>query len=101
MQISTQVHDGIARMALDGRFDFSAHREFRNGYDGLLSNAAVRELEIDLGAVNYLDSSALGMLLLLNERAKAANKSVTLSNCRGMVAQVLEVANFLKIFTIK
>ena len=34
------------------------------------------ELEIDLAAVDYLDSSALGMLLMLREKAQAADKTV-------------------------
>ena len=58
------------------------------------------ELEIDLGEVDYLDSSALGMLLMLREKAQAANKKIVLSNCKGSVRQVLEIANFGKLFTI-
>jgi len=88
-------------MSLHGRFDFNAHREFRGSCDAIINDAEVLGLEVDLGGVDYLDSSALGMLLLLKERAAAAHKTVALSNCRGMVAQVLEVANFNKLFSIK
>ena len=51
--------------------------------------------------VDYLDSSGLGMLLMLREKAQAANKTVSLRNCRGAVRQVLDIANFAKLFTIK
>ena len=51
--------------------------------------------------MDYLDSSALGMLMLLNERAKVVNKPVALLNTSGVVSQVLGVANFSKIFNIK
>ena len=101
MQISVAKHDGVARVSLNGRFDFNSHREFRGSYDALVNDAEVTEIEVDLGGVDYLDSSALGMLLLLKERASAAHKGIALSNCRGMVAQVLEVANFNKLFNIK
>jgi len=101
MQINISKHEGAVRMSLQGRFDFNAHREFRGSYDAVINDAEVREVEVDLGGVDYLDSSALGMLLLLKERAAAAHKTVALSNCRGMVAQVLEVANFNKLFNIK
>ncbi len=101
MQVDIQIRDSGARIALNGRFDFNSHREFRNGYDSLLRDGALKELELDLANVDYLDSSALGMLLLLRERATAANKSIALANCRGIVAQVLEVANFNKLFTIR
>jgi anti-anti-sigma regulatory factor len=40
------------------------------------------------------------MLMLLNERAKLVNKSITLVNPSGVVNQVLEVANFNRLFTI-
>ncbi|MDO8812244.1 MAG: STAS domain-containing protein [Gallionella sp.] len=101
MAINVQIHDRSARIAMSGRFDFQVHRDFKDAYTPLLDNAAVREIEVEMSKVDYLDSSALGMLMLLNERAKAANKPVSLLNTSGVVSQVLEVANFSKIFDIK
>lgn len=101
MAINTQVRGGVARISMSGRFDFQVHREFKNAYVQAMENADVHEIEIELSKVDYLDSSALGMLMLLNERAKAAKKSITLLNASGVVSQVLEVANFGKIFSIK
>lgn len=101
LQINTQTHDGTARLILSGRFDFNAQRLFRTSYDPPLADAGIRTLEVDLGSVEYLDSSALGMLLLLKERCAAAKKELALANCRGTVLQVLEVANFNKLFTMK
>jgi anti-anti-sigma factor len=100
MQTSTTVSNGKAVVRLQGRFDFSAHRELRDSCGALLASADVRELDLDLGGVDYIDSSALGMLLLLKERADTAKKPVALHNCTGTVRQVLEIANFGKIFTI-
>ena len=101
MAIHVQIHDRLAQIAMSGRFDFQVHRDFKDAYTPLLDNAAVREIEVEMSKVDYLDSSALGMLMLLNERAKAANKPVSLLNTSGVVSQVLEVANFSKIFDIK
>lgn len=94
------VHDQV-RIRLNGRFDFSAHRIFRESYTPSLEDKEVKEMEIDLGSVDYLDSSALGMLLMLREKAQAANKTVALTNCRGSVRQVLDIANFAKLFPIR
>ena len=85
---------------MSGRFDFNAHREFRAAYEQVIADAAVRALNIDMGGVDYLDSSALGMLLMLRDKAGAANKALTLSNVRGAVKQVLDIANFGKLFRI-
>jgi len=101
MAINVQIQGNVARIDMYGRFDFQVHREFKDAYTPLLDNSAVREIEIEMSRVDYLDSSALGMLMLLNERAKAAGKPVTLLNTSGVVSQVLGVANFSKIFNIK
>jgi len=85
---------------MSGNFDFHIHREFKGAYTPLIENAAVREIEIEMDKLDYLDSSALGMLMLLNERAKSGNKSVALLNASGVVSQMLEVSNFDKLFRI-
>ncbi len=101
MQIKTSVESNKAKLTMSGRFDFNSHRQFRDAYDEILQNPEVREIELDLGSVDYLDSSALGMLLLLREKTSNTGKSMMLTNCRGVVLQVLEVANFNKLFTIR
>jgi len=77
------------------------HRDFKNIYMPLLDNAAVHEIEIEMSQVDYMDSAALGMLILLNERCKDAGKSISLVNVSGYATQVLTISNFNKIFNIK
>jgi len=101
MNVLSTTNGEEHRVTLSGRFDFSAHKEFRQGYDPVLSKPAVRALVVDLTAVDYVDSAALGMLLLMQERATAANKQVVLLEPKGSAKQVLEVANFHKLFNIK
>lgn len=100
METNVSIDAGRATIHLVGRFDFNAHREFRQVSENALERADVREVKIDLGRVEYLDSSALGMLLMLRDRAKAANKQVALINCVRNVRQVLDIANFGKLFQI-
>ena len=71
----------------------------RGAYAPLLDNGAVHEIEIDLGKVDYMDSAALGMLLLLQERADS--RQITLVNASGVVSQLLDVANFGRVFNIR
>ncbi len=74
MNVSTSTRDTVATIRLQGRFDFSVHREFREAVKSAVSASAVREIEIDLSAVSYMDSSALGMLLLSRENAATERK---------------------------
>lgn len=99
MQANLTVTDGRAVVKLQGRFDFNAHRDFRDAVDKALA-ATAREIHIDMSAVDYLDSSALGMLLMLRDKAKSAARDVALTNCSGAVKQVLEIANFSKLFRV-
>ncbi len=101
MEISLSRDSGQARITLAGRFDFNAHRQFRRVCDEALEDPQVKELELDLRQVEYLDSSALGMLLLLKDKAQGRGKSVVLSGVQGTVKQVLDIAHFGKLFTMR
>jgi len=96
-----EVDGDVGLIILAGQFDFSAHREFRQVCEILIANPSVRELWVDFQRVVYLDSSALGMLLLLREKVSSVHKNLALINCHDSVRQVLEIACFGKIFTIR
>ncbi len=100
LQISASNTDDKAIIRLAGRFDFNDHRTFKASYTSLLQLAELKTIEIDLAGIEYLDSSALGMLMLMRERIHSAGKTVVLSRPSGTVAQILEIANFSKLFTI-
>ncbi len=101
MQITEHIDGTVASLALNGRFDFHCHRDFRVAYEALLAKTGIHEIVIDFRNVEYLDSSALGMLLLLREKATTGGKKIALANLTGTVKQVLEIANFGKLFTIR
>lgn len=88
-------------LSLEGRFDFDTHRAFRTAMKEVVANPAVREVKIDLGKVSFMDSSALGMLLLSREHCLAADKTVSLANPMGTVRDVLRICNFEKLFLIE
>lgn len=100
MQVSVTKTDQDVTIGLEGRFDFGTHRDFRAAAEKALQESKGNLLLVDLGGVDYLDSSALGMLLMLRDKSQAANKTVALVNCRGNVRQVLDIANFGKLFSI-
>ena len=100
MQVTVNNDGGKATLRLSGRFDFNTHREFRSAYEPLIGDVAVRSVVVDFAGVDYLDSSALGMLLMLRDKMGGANKDVLLNGVRGNVKQVLDIANFGKLFQI-
>lgn len=101
MEIKVTTVGSVATINMNGRFDFSAHRSFKDAYDPLLQQQGITSVEINLANVAYMDSSALGMLLLLHERAQGVGKEVVLCRASSNVMQILDIANFGKLFTIR
>lgn len=101
MQITRNDDENQLCLKLSGRFDFHCHKDFRSAYEQALESERANRIEVNFSGVDYLDSSALGMLLLLREKADAAGKQIVLTGLHGTVKQVLDVANFGKLFTIR
>ena len=99
MNTENKTSNTTAVVKLTGRFTFDSHKEFRSAFSEQLAGKG-REIAIDFSAVDYMDSAALGMLLLARERASDQGKTVTLKNCRGPVKAVLDIANFQRLFAI-
>lgn len=101
MKPVVKIEGNVGRLVLVGQFDFNMHRDFRDASRALLDAPEVQKILVDFDQVPFLDSSALGMLLLLKERAQQQGKSLSLINCRDTVQQVLEIACFHKMFDIQ
>lgn len=101
MSVSTYFNPehNLLEIQVDGRFDFSLHRTFRDAYEKVdLSKARV---VIDLTRTQYLDSSALGMLLVLRERCGGDRADIVLRGAHAGIQQVLSVSRFQHLFKIE
>ncbi len=98
MSVTSQFDQGKLTIAIEGRFDFSSHKEFRDCYESLESQP--QHYEVDMGSANYIDSSALGMLLLLRDHAGGDQAEVGIVNCSPDVRKILTISNFDQLFTI-
>ena len=97
---ATESGDGKKlTIKIQGRFDFSAHQEFRDAYEKLKDDP--EGYVVDMGETTYLDSSALGMLLLLRDHAGGDGSEIEIVNCNSDVKKILTISNFEQLFTIK
>ena len=101
MAINVLIRDRFARITLSDRLEFAMHRDFKAAYAPLLEHTDISEIEIEMAKVNHLDSAAMGMMMILNERVKDAGKSISLVNVSDYVDQVFIISNFDKIFNFK
>lgn len=81
-----------------GRFDFGKHQEFRESYER--SSPHLDAIVVDLKDATYLDSSALGMLLLLRDHAGGEQSQISVINTSSDVRKILAISNFEKLFEI-
>jgi anti-anti-sigma factor len=98
MSITTTVDNGKLTIKIDGRFDFSIHQEFRNAYES--AGKDIKSYEIDMRTTSYLDSSALGMLLLLRDYAGGDDSNVSITNTSADVKKILTISNFEQLFSV-
>ena len=100
MSQTATSHASTTSIVMNGRFDFSKHRAFRDACEDALASANVKVVHVDLREVSYLDSAALGMLLLLRDKAKTAQKTVSIATKPGTVRDTLRVAHFQDLFAL-
>lgn len=89
------------RIKLPERFDFSYHKIFYEHTANALKQNVHQEIIADFSQVEYLDSSALGMLVMLQKKCAELNKKVVIENASGTPFEILEVANMGKIVEIR
>lgn len=87
-QLTIRVH---------GHFGYQVYRQFRDAYQH--QGPGMRYV-IDLQGTDYMDSSALGMLLVLREHAGSDGANVAITRCKPEVHKILQIANFERLFKI-
>jgi anti-anti-sigma factor len=88
---------GCLKINIKGRFDYTCHKMFKDAFSTV---GSVKSYDVDLSEVVYLDSSALGMLLLLRDHADSNSAKVRLIHVNGAVIEILKIANFHRLFEI-
>jgi anti-anti-sigma factor len=83
---------------INGRFDFGSHQPFRDAYERHAPKP--EKVIIDLKDATYLDSSALGMLLLLRDYAGGENANIQLINASSDTKKILAISNFNQLFEV-
>lgn len=64
------------------------------------ANPALRHIVVDLGAVSFIDSAGLGVLIGLLKRVAARGGDVRLARPQSAVRLVLEITRVTRVFTI-
>lgn len=94
--VATQQGPNLT-IKVSGRFTFALYKEFAASYKSV--DPHPDKIDVDLAAVEYIDSAALGMLLSMRNHF-GADKKVSLLNPNETVRKILEIARFDKKFSM-
>ena len=83
---------------VNGRFDFSAHQEFRDAYSGQANT--VSKYVLDMGGTEYIDSAACGMLLVFRDTVGGNQADISIVNAKPDIQKTLSMLQFNKLFKI-
>lgn len=86
-------------ISINERFDFSLHQTFRDAYTSVTTQNLT--FILDLSKTEYMDSSALGMILLLKDHVQMYNGNLIISKPSETVRKILEIAQFQRLMTIE
>jgi len=98
VEVSLNASTSELVVKISGRFDFSLHQDFRKLSENEAKN--VKAITIDLLRTDYIDSSALGMLLILRDKVGDNKSAIKITHAKPDVKKILEIANFDKLFTL-
>jgi len=94
MNITQDTVDGHYILHLDGRFDFGTRKTFKEAVDAASEENS--SVVLDLKNVTFVDSSALGLLVISHQNLKNKKIPFYLLNPQTYVKQVLDLANIGK-----
>lgn len=97
---STSPDGKTLTIQIEGRFDASSLDDFRRCYEKS-DGGSPEKYNVDLREAVYLDSSALGMLLVLRDFAGGESAQITISNCSDQVKKIFSISSFEQLFTIQ
>ena len=100
MQIDFSAATGTGVLRLAGRFDYTTRTQFMTAVEECVAQAPAGEIRIDMSGLDYIDSSALGMLLMMRDKGRKFDKTIALVSARGRVREVIDTAQFDRLFKV-
>lgn len=82
------------------RFDASVAAAFRDSLAGQWPQGTLRQVEVDLSAVEFIDSSGIGSLIAISKKLGRQGEPVALCNVHPQVRSVIELLRLQSLFRV-
>lgn len=88
-------------LLLPERFDFDFHTAFNRHCADLLAREGVNCIVLDFSHVRYIDSAALGLLVLLHRKASPNGIELVARGASGGAKEILDIANIQRLYRVE
>ena len=99
MEYTKTVNGGVCTIDISGKFTFSDHVEFKKLFD-IYEDSSVNQVDFNFTSLDFVDSAALGLLLLAKDGAAKGNKKLRLLKPNEQVKKMFEISRFYELFEI-
>lgn len=100
MNITTSLKRGVLIVRIEGELDMHVSDGFRQKVDHALEVSGVHHVLFNLEAVNFIDSSGLGVILGRYKKISALGGKVLATSIQPQVLQIFELSGLLKIIKL-
>jgi anti-anti-sigma factor len=91
-----EEENGTLTMKLAGEMDAAGCALVRDDLEEIVSTTPRQGLVLDIGAVTFLDSSGIGMIVFLFKRLKADGRSLRIINVSGQPRELMQLLRIEK-----
>lgn len=92
MKITKEVNNRTVTLKLEGNFTYTQRKPFQEMLKSVVVDG-VDQIVIDLSQIAFLDSAALGLLMISHRQLQAEKRTLSLAYPHPTVRQILEMAN--------
>jgi len=96
MDHSFTIHETFIEVNVKGKITFEDHGEFKTMIQELEKQPG-KVISFDLSNLDYIDSAAIGMFLVMKDRVRS---EIQLKHAKGIVKKVLTLSNFGQMFVM-
>ena len=100
-EIMSRIKDGVLWVKPTGDIDHHTAKGLREAIDGLIVRNNPKELELDLSAIDFMDSAGLGLVLGRYKKQADIGGRFKIINPGRRTMQILQLAGVEKIIKIE
>ncbi|NMB08779.1 MAG: anti-sigma F factor antagonist [Tissierellia bacterium] len=100
MRLSTEIIKDNLIIRLEGELDHHTSEEVRRKIDSEYYNNNLLNMVLDLGGLNFMDSSGIGLIMGRYKNCKEQGGKLSIVNINSKVERILEMSGLMKIVNI-